>query len=67
MHTPFDPHPNWRRNFEFTAAYTSELPTYRLDPIIEESKPTAEFKLDPTLNKFSSAARSQHINTQLSN
>ena len=51
---PFDPHPYWRRNFEFTAAYTVNSPTYTLDPILppKDSKPTLDFKLDPILNKY---------------
>ena len=53
MQEAFSPHPNWRRNFEFTAAYTLKEPTYTLDPIIEPTiKPTVEFTLDPVLNKY---------------
>ena len=54
MELAFDPHPNWRRNFEFTAAYTLKEPTYTLDPTIE-SNPRAivEFTLDPVLHKYS--------------
>ena len=53
MQSSFDPHPNWRRNFEFTAAYAPVNNEYRLDPIIAAKvNSTVEFKLDPVLNKY---------------
>ena len=52
MDKPFDPHPKWRRNFEFTAAYPVVNKPYTLDPILEVSKPTVEFKLDPIIEYF---------------
>lgn len=53
MIEPFDPHPKWRRNFKFTAAYPNVDKTYTLDPIIESShKPDLEFKLDPIIEYF---------------
>ena len=55
---PFDPHPKWRRNFEFTAAYTKKVPTYILDPIIEHKQLNVEFKLDPIIEHFTLCADS---------
>ena len=57
MSKPFDPHPNWRRNFEFTAAYAPVNNDYTLDPTIDSNpKSTLEFKLDPIIHKFTSTS-----------
>ena len=53
MTYPFDPHPKWRRNFEFTAAYTHKDTTYTLDPTVQAIKPIQEFTLDPIIHKYS--------------
>lgn len=59
MHTPFDPHPNWRRNFLFTAAYKNVDQQYTLDPVIAAvPKATLEFKLDPVIENFTLCAES---------
>ncbi len=62
MQAPFDPHPNWRKNFAFTSSYPSQEPTYVLDPVIELAKDesTARFTLDPIIHKFSNV----HVPTQ---
>ena len=55
----FDPHPKWRRNFEFTAAYKNVEKQYTLDPVIAAvPKATLEFKLDPIIEHFTLCAKS---------
>ena len=56
---PFDPHPDWRRNFEFTAQYERLDNRYRLDPILAH-KQILEFVIDATIHKFSLANAQIH-------
>ena len=65
MQHPFDPHPKWRRNFEFTAAYTIKEPTYTLDPIVKYNEPILEFILDPIIHKYSNDTHCLYNNTRV--